>query len=79
MQKEMATHSIIFAWRIPGTVQGATESWTQLSMHSCFQYISGRNSHFGFCFWGTRCRRPCNQFHTEFVGYNLVKEVRKAE
>ena len=38
LEKEMATHSCILAWRIPmnrgawwATVHGITESWTQLS------------------------------------------------
>ena len=36
LQKEMATHSSILAWKIPwteecGTVHGITESWTRLS------------------------------------------------
>ena len=36
LKKEMATHSITLAWRIPwteepGTVHGVTKSWTQLS------------------------------------------------
>ena len=35
LEEEMATHSSIFAWRIPWTVlpavHGVTKSWTQLS------------------------------------------------
>ena len=37
LEKEMATHSIMLAWRIPGTgawwaaVYGVTHSWTQLT------------------------------------------------
>ena len=36
LQKEMATHSSILAWKIPwteecGTVHGITETWTRLS------------------------------------------------
>ena len=35
LEKEMATHSSVFAWRIPGTgepdaVYGVAQSWTQL-------------------------------------------------
>ena len=42
------------------------------------QHIAGRNPHLGFCFWGTGCKGPPNQFHTESAGCSLLKEVRKA-
>ena len=31
LEKRMATHSIIFAWKNPWTNHGVTKSWTQLS------------------------------------------------
>ena len=31
LEKGMATHSSILAWRIPWTVHGVTKSWTRLS------------------------------------------------
>ena len=31
LEKEMATHSSILAWRIPWTVHGVAKSWTRLS------------------------------------------------
>ena len=31
LEKGMATHSSILAWRIPWTVRGVAKSWTQLS------------------------------------------------
>ena len=30
LEKEMATHSSVLAWRIPGTVSGVAQSWTRL-------------------------------------------------
>ena len=45
LEKEMATHSSVLAWRIPGTggawgaaVHGVTQSWTRLKRLSSSSY-----------------------------------------
>ena len=41
LEKGMATHSSILAWRIPWTGHGITKSWTQLKRlgtHACTLY-----------------------------------------
>jgi len=55
MEKEMATHSSVFAWRIPGmggawwaAVYGVTQSWTQLK-----QLSSSSSSAFNLHSWAT--------------------------
>ena len=40
LEKGMATHSSILAWRIPWTVHGAAKSWTQLKQPSTHIRIS---------------------------------------
>ena len=47
LEKEMATHSTILAWRIPGTggawwaaVYGVAQSWTQLKRLSSSMYLN---------------------------------------
>ena len=47
LEKEMATHSNILAWRIPGTeepsaIYGVAQSWTRL------KWLSSSSPHFGF-------------------------------
>ena len=52
LEKEMATHSSVLAWRIPGTgawwaaVYGVTQSWTRLMWLSC---SSSSNTY--MCVW----------------------------
>ena len=48
LEKEMATHSSVFAWRIPGTGEpgglpsGVSQSWTQLKRLSSSSKLSSQ-------------------------------------
>ena len=45
LEKEMATHSSVLAWRIPGagvTVSGVAQSWTRLKRLSSSSSSSGK-------------------------------------